>query len=239
MLKKAGIVIYVIVSVVIVVCLLWGALALISALYFDNSDLKPGKDYVTEYVSPTSPYAVEVLYDENHHPIDIIIVKAKSGVSVAGVGQDAFSYEIKETTSTMTIVLYDNEGVVSGTYEFDTKKGEWVTSQISSVENNLNGFEYRNNNYNFSLSFPKSWGNISEKITSGPKERKIFKTVKLTSEKDPKRYVNITLVDVKFREDPLVAADPMEFVTKNSDFAFYFSGAGDQVAEIIKTFKLF
>ncbi len=249
MIKKTAIII----SLIIIVGVLGVAIV---GYIFENNEMKPGKDYITDYVSPSSPYAVQVLYDDNHHPIDIVIVKAKSGVSVAGIEQDAFGYKITETSSTITFVLYNNEGVEMGTYEFDTDKGEWVTSPISSVQNDLNGFEYRNNNYNFSVSFPKSWGNISEKITAGPKERKIYRTIQLTTDNDPERYIEINLVDVKLKEDPLVADAPMEFITKNSDFAFYFSGSADyagapgmedpkydqilsETKEIIKTFKLF
>lgn len=99
--------------------------ALVTRL-FDNDNLKPGKEYVTDYVSPTSPYAVRTLYDENSSPIDIVVVDAKSGVLVAGIKQDAYEYKITEVSSTITFVLYDNEGVAMGTYEFDTEKGELI-----------------------------------------------------------------------------------------------------------------
>ncbi len=93
---------------------------------FDNSNLKPSKDHVTDYVSPHSPFAVRTLYDDNDSPIDIVVVRAKSGVSVAGITQDAYSYEISEVSSTIKFTLRDNEGVETGVYEFDTQKGEWV-----------------------------------------------------------------------------------------------------------------
>ncbi len=111
----------------LVVILLWaGALVLMRIGFFDNSEMRPSPDHVTDYISPTSRYAVKTLYDENKSPIDIVIVDAKSGVSVAGISQDAYTYEISEVSSTLKFTLRDNEGVETGVYEFDTKKGEWV-----------------------------------------------------------------------------------------------------------------
>jgi hypothetical protein len=114
------------------------ALGAVLVLILDNSNLKPSKNYVTDYISPTSPYAVKTLYDENKSPIDIIIIDAKSGVSRAGISQDAYSYEIKEVSSTMKFTLRDNEGVITGEYKFDTKKGEWVDLHEISDEPSSN-----------------------------------------------------------------------------------------------------
>ena len=112
-----------IISIIIIAVFALGA---ILAFTLDNSDLRPSEDHVTNYVSPRSRYAVKTLYDENNSPIDIVIVDAKSGVSVAGIEEDAYSYEISEISSTIKFVLYDNEGVQTAVYEFDTKKGEWI-----------------------------------------------------------------------------------------------------------------
>lgn len=126
MIKKIGIAIYVVVSIILVIGMIWGAFAVVSALYFDNSEMRPSKDHVTDYVSTYSRYAVRTLYDHNDNPIDIVIVDAKSGVSVAGIERDAYTYEISEVSSTLTFTLKDNEGVIMEVYNFDTKKGEWI-----------------------------------------------------------------------------------------------------------------
>lgn len=120
--KKIALILYILASLGIVAVMV----IVMSAVIFDNSEMRPSKDHATDYVSPTSRYAVKTLYDDNKSPIDIVIVDAKSGVSVAGITQDAYAYEISEVSSTIKFILRDNEGVVTGEYEFDTKKGEWI-----------------------------------------------------------------------------------------------------------------
>lgn len=121
MMKKAIFIISVIIIVVF-------AIGVTLTRVLDNSNLKPGKNYKVDYISQTSRYAVMALYDENKSPVDIVIIDAKSGVSRASISQDAYSYEVKEVSSTMKFILRDNEGVITGEYEFDTKKGEWIKS---------------------------------------------------------------------------------------------------------------
>ncbi len=110
----------------LVIFLILSAGTILLVLFLDNSELRPSAYYVTDYVSPNSPYAVRTLYDDNDSPIDIVIVDAKSGVSVAGIEQDAYTYEISEVSSTLTFTLKDNEGVVMEVYNFDTKTGGWI-----------------------------------------------------------------------------------------------------------------
>ncbi len=144
--KKIALIVYVLASFGIVATMV----IVMSAVIFDNSELRPSSDHVTDYISPTSRYAVRTLYDDNESPIDIVIVDAKSGVSVAGISQDAYSYEISEISSTIKFILRDNEGVETGVYEFDTKKGEWINlPEISDEPSSYN--EKKNDSINSNI----------------------------------------------------------------------------------------
>jgi hypothetical protein len=112
------------VSIVIITIFLVGVIII---LVTNNDEMKPGKEYVTDYVAVHSPYAVQTRYDAQHHPRNIVVVKAKSGVSVAGTGSEtADSYNISETTSSLMFTFYNRERKVINTIQFDTEKGQWV-----------------------------------------------------------------------------------------------------------------
>lgn len=101
----------------------------VSAFFFaHDNNLKPGKNYITDYVSPTSRYAVKVLYNEQKQPQDILVIDAKSGNMRTGVSMPSgtVSYKINEVKPIMSFVMYDIDGKELETNKFDTQKGEWV-----------------------------------------------------------------------------------------------------------------
>ena len=114
------------VTALILVGLLIAAAAVV--VLFDNSNLKPSKDHVTDFVASYSPYAVRTLYDAQKRPVDIVVVKAKSGVSVAQMKpqEEVVRYEVHEVSSHLILTLYNSKNAVVEIKSFDTKTQQWV-----------------------------------------------------------------------------------------------------------------
>ena len=120
--KKIGII-----AVGVVACLAVVAVALV--LVLDNSHLKPSTDHLTTFVATRSPYAVKVLYDAQKRPIDIVVVKAKSGVTVAHITpkEEVVRYEVTEVGDIrLAIALYNAKDELVDFKSFDTKAGKLV-----------------------------------------------------------------------------------------------------------------
>ncbi|MBI2037992.1 MAG: hypothetical protein HYT15_03660 [Candidatus Magasanikbacteria bacterium] len=117
-----------VVSIVIILAWVAGLIAVFIVRSLDNSEMKPSKNHTVDYVSPNSRYAVSTLYDENKYPIDIVVIDAKSGVSVTKITPEAeiARYEIAEASSTITFTLYNNKNNPIKFYYFNTKNGEWI-----------------------------------------------------------------------------------------------------------------
>jgi hypothetical protein len=103
----------------------------------------------------------------------------------------------------------------------ETNQGKSATEQTPSQS------KYENSAYSFSLVFSTNWGTVKEKVENGPAGSKIYKTVRLSSENDAERYIQIQVVKTENKNDPSVIDYPQTYLTGNSTYSYYYSGGGD------------
>lgn len=109
----------------------------------------------------------------------------------------------------------------------DNASEEDLRGLHSSIKHTATGLEYENSIYRFSLVFPKSWGDIKEKVSAGPTGSKILEVVKLTAQNDGERYIQIDVVETKYKDAPSVIDAPHAYINGNLGYSFYWAGSGD------------
>jgi hypothetical protein len=140
-----------------------------------------------------------------------------------------------------------------------------VLSSGPDNTNNVNGNrtelvdsenKYTNKTYGFSLTFPMSWGGVTEtEVPSFGGAKKETKTIRLASKTNPEKYVNIGIIKTTDTEERLAADDKMIFLAAGFDFFYYYqtpincegmpSCQGDtkgaaiyaEIKEIVKSFE--
>lgn len=80
---------------------------------------------------------------------------------------------------------------------------------------------YTNQAYGFSLTFPASWGEIEEQIVDDVGIPKIVRAIRLSSETDEARHVQIHIFNLVDKTDPYVIDAPQTFIKENNQYAFY------------------
>jgi hypothetical protein len=80
---------------------------------------------------------------------------------------------------------------------------------------------YTNLAYGFSLTFPASWGEIKEQIVADAGIPKIVRAIRLSSETDEARHVQINIFNLVDKTDPYVIDAPQTFIKENNQYAFY------------------
>ena len=108
-----------------------------------------------------------------------------------------------------------------GTYFWQMQK---ATSEMT-MQKQEEGTRYENSIYRFSLVFPASWGAIQERVENA--KSPIYQTIRLTSEDDPERYIQIQVVKIENKNDPAIVDYPHIYLTENSTWSFYYLGGGD------------
>lgn len=175
---------------------------------------------------------------------------------------DNSGVESKENLVTQTPATNQNPATSTVSVEgetptiIDNASEEDLRGLLSSIRHTSAGLEYENSIYRFSLTFPKSWGDIKEKVSAGPAGSKIVAVIKLTAQNDGERFVEIHVAETKYKNDPTVAYGG--FIKGNSGYVFWWVGGGEdcppqlaltegencyniqrEEAETINTFKLF
>lgn len=80
---------------------------------------------------------------------------------------------------------------------------------------------YTNNEYGFSLVFLASWGEIKEQIVADAGIPKIVRAIRLSSETDEARHIQIHIFNLVDKIDPYVIDAPQTFIKENNQYAFY------------------
>lgn len=115
------------------------------------------------------------------------------------------------------------------------------------------GIEYHNDLNHFSLTLPKSWGNVTETYLT-PASSLFLASVRLSAENDAEHYVTIQLTKQSDSSKPEIVDYPQTFIMHALGYSFFYLGAGDyagmpgqedpklfqfaaELKDIIKTFK--
>jgi hypothetical protein len=124
-------------------------------------------------------------------------------------------------------VFYVKDEVQAPEEEKEVTKVEEKQEKTTAEEIDMSGWQtYENKEFGFSLKYPKEWGIISEKNIAIPEGSKIYKSLRLKSEKI-NQYIQIQIVEIKDKNDFSVIDYPQKYITENNKYIFYYSSSND------------
>lgn len=150
------------------------------------------------------------------------------------------------------VYYWQNSQTIEPTDETSTTNTNPATETgVDTSVSEINQYKYKNSTYGFSLVFPKTWGTIKEKQGNGGK---IYAVIQLEAADLTGKFIKIQVVKNEDKNDPAVIDYPQKYLTENSTYSYYYTGAGccvgypgteeydldiqTEVEAIIKTFTL-
>ncbi len=135
--------------------------------------------------------------------------------------------------------------------EEDNVKNTEDNNENSNEIDTSNWFTYENEEYGFSLRYPKEWGKLNEENVKIFEGSKIYKSILLSS-KGLNQYIQIQIVKTEDENDPSIIDYPQKYITRNNKYLLYYSSSNDcvgmpdceikelntDIERIIDTFKL-
>lgn len=147
-------------------------------------------------------------------------------------------------------VFYDKEEAKAPTNEDAVEDISEQSNKTKEVDTS-GWLTYENEEYGFSLKYPKEWGELNVKKNKAPEGSKIEELVFLKSSKLNK-YVQIQVVKTEDKNDSSVIDYPQIYITENIKYLYYYTSSNDcvgkpdceekeidnNIEKIINTFKI-